>query len=262
MMISIHEWIQYLNPKVNKDLYVFGAQGQNIVPLMNNMCQMAGSLDKVNKILTLWQKRLRAGYTLDEIDAFDCSGLFMKFAIEHGLFKHDMTADGIYKSIPDIVALQKVQVGDFVFYGSMKKNEAGRKEWHADHIGYVVDSTHVIEARGSAYGVVKTLISDRPWERAKRPYWWSDIQPEPTPTPTPTLSRELKYTQPTMMSGNDVKEVQEKLNSLSYNCGKADGILGKNTEIAVKNFQKDNNLIADGIVGERTALKLGFIWKG
>lgn len=58
--------------------------------------------------------------------------------------------------------------------------------------------------------------------------------------------------------GNDlIKKVQSKLNSLGYNCGKADGIQGSKTTIAIKKFQKDKKLVADGIIGPKTLKKLG-----
>ena len=62
------------------------------------------------------------------------------------------------------------------------------------------------------------------------------------------------------MEGEDVKKVQEKLNALEFNCGSADGIFGKKTEIAVKNFQNDKNLDINrkGVVGKKTAKALGF----
>lgn len=53
-------------------------------------------------------------------------------------------------------------------------------------------------------------------------------------------------------SGNDVKTLQENLNKLGYNCGVADGQFGNNTDTQVRKFQKDNNLIVDGIVGNIT----------
>lgn len=52
--------------------------------------------------------------------------------------------------------------------------------------------------------------------------------------------------------GDDVRFVQETLNELGYNCGKADGIFGAQTLAAVKAFQEDRGLIPDGIVGEKT----------
>ena len=53
------------------------------------------------------------------------------------------------------------------------------------------------------------------------------------------------------------KEVQQKLKELGYYKGIADGILGTQSVTAIKNFQKDNGLIADGLVGGKTLAKLG-----
>lgn len=53
-------------------------------------------------------------------------------------------------------------------------------------------------------------------------------------------------------SGQEVKDLQEKLNSLGYNCGTADGIFGSKTEAAVRKFQSKHNLTPDGIFGKNT----------
>ncbi|MGB3366180.1 MAG: peptidoglycan-binding domain-containing protein [Acidaminobacteraceae bacterium] len=53
------------------------------------------------------------------------------------------------------------------------------------------------------------------------------------------------------------KAIQTKLNELGYECGKADGKIGKNTKNAIKKFQKDNSLKADGIPGTNTKKALG-----
>ena len=52
--------------------------------------------------------------------------------------------------------------------------------------------------------------------------------------------------------GEAVKEVQERLISLGYLEGPADGAFGPKTEAAVLAFQKDRGLDATGIVGEAT----------
>lgn len=75
--------------------------------------------------------------------------------------------------------------------------------------------------------------------------------PEPTPTPTPEKKK------PTIRRGSNgkyVKECQNDLISLGYDVGKtgADGKFGKNTEKAVKEFQKAKKLAVDGIVGAKT----------
>ena len=46
--------------------------------------------------------------------------------------------------------------------------------------------------------------------------------------------------------------LQEKLNSLGYNCGKVDNIFGAKTLAAVKAFQENHQLDVDGIVGMKT----------
>ena len=56
--------------------------------------------------------------------------------------------------------------------------------------------------------------------------------------------------------GDDVKQLQNRLNELGYSCGAADGIFGNATRTAVINFQRANGLAADGIVGPKTIAKL------
>ena len=57
-------------------------------------------------------------------------------------------------------------------------------------------------------------------------------------------------------SGNITRWIQNKLNSLGYNCGAADGIFGQNTKNAVIAFQRAKGLVIDGIVGPKTWSKL------
>ena len=64
-------------------------------------------------------------------------------------------------------------------------------------------------------------------------------------------SRNLKVTSP-LMYGEDIKAVQNKLNSLGFNCGTADGYYGNDTKNAVINLQNTFGITADGIVGPTT----------
>lgn len=50
-------------------------------------------------------------------------------------------------------------------------------------------------------------------------------------------------------SGDDVRELQENLNTLLYNAGEADCKFGSRTESALKDYQRDHGLKADGICG-------------
>ena len=64
-------------------------------------------------------------------------------------------------------------------------------------------------------------------------------------------NRILKLTSP-LMYGEDIKSVQNKLNSLGYNAGTADGYYGNGTRTAVIKFQTDRGLDTDGDVGPTT----------
>ncbi len=55
------------------------------------------------------------------------------------------------------------------------------------------------------------------------------------------------------MSGLDVKYVQDRLKELDYYTGASDGQYGSGTEAAVRAFQQNNGLEADGKVGAKTA---------
>lgn len=56
--------------------------------------------------------------------------------------------------------------------------------------------------------------------------------------------------------GTGVKWVQWQLNQHGYNCGKIDGICGKNTAAQIAAFQHANGLLADGICGVKTKAAL------
>ncbi len=57
-------------------------------------------------------------------------------------------------------------------------------------------------------------------------------------------------------SGVTVRQIQQRLLALGYNCGTVDGKYGKRTVAAVKNFQALNGLTPDGKVGPKTNAKL------
>ena len=77
------------------------------------------------------------------------------------------------------------------------------------------------------------------------------VKPEDPP------KEDIKVSKPTLKkgaSGSNVKELQKLLIDKGYSCGSkgADGKFGNDTLAAVKAFQKDNGLKADGVVGEST----------
>ncbi len=65
----------------------------------------------------------------------------------------------------------------------------------------------------------------------------------------------VEIVKPTLRKGNrgdNVKELQETLNRLGYDCGNADGVFGTKTKQAVEAFQRASGLAVDGVVGKNT----------
>jgi len=60
-------------------------------------------------------------------------------------------------------------------------------------------------------------------------------------------------------TGSDVRILQRRLKAKGFNPGKLDGVFGLGTEAAVLAFQRSEALLADGIVGPRTAKALALV---
>jgi N-acetylmuramoyl-L-alanine amidase len=67
--------------------------------------------------------------------------------------------------------------------------------------------------------------------------------------------RRLYLTEP-MIRGDDVRELQNRLNRLGFTCGSVDGLFGPETEEAVREFQTNAGLRIDGIVGNEVVSSL------
>lgn len=70
------------------------------------------------------------------------------------------------------------------------------------------------------------------------------------------LGDRLLYIRTPLMRGEDVAELQNRLGSLGFDAGKVDGIFGKNTLRALKDFQRNVGLPLDGICGPTTVEEL------
>lgn len=80
-----------------------------------------------------------------------------------------------------------------------------------------------------------------------------------------TFGDRMLYLRVPHFHGRDVKVLQQALNSLGFACGDVDGIFGAYTERAVRDFQHNAALPADGIVGPETASAIAglrHVWEG
>jgi len=89
------------------------------------------------------------------------------------------------------------------------------------------------------------------------------IEMHTTPTPVPTSGNIMRVTpdpnaptpEPVLRSGaqgDQVKELQARLQALGYYAGEIDGQFGGGTRSAVVAFQQQHGLSADGVVGQQT----------
>lgn len=119
------------------------------------------------------------------------------------------------------------------------------------HTGVSIGSGEEIDARGHAYGVVRRKIEDTSfthWARLNIDYEApaGSENPQPEQTTRRTLRRG--------MSGEDVRLLQLQLIALGYSLSPygADGQYGAVTQAAVRLFQQQHALAADGVVGPMT----------
>jgi len=178
----------------------------------------------------------------------DCSGLFYwAFRELGGWIHHGSNSIWDYDCRNDTKGQLKngkrtdgseIRPGSAVF---LTTDANGVKSRH--HIGIYIGSNMCIEAKGTKSGVVASGLDH-----------WDEV------AELKEVSYDGEAVRVTLRNGcrgDEVKDLQTRLILLGYSPGTADGIFGSRTEAAVKAFQADMGLKADGIVGPKTWEALG-----
>lgn len=131
-----------------------------------------------------------------------------------------------------------------------KKDSKGKRTQTLEHTGFYYNGQTV----ECSNGVQQSKTLNKKWEVWGIPACVESEEVEPMPS-NPVEEPVTKY--PTLRKGDKgdwVAILQQKLifNGYSLPHYGIDGDFGSETEKAVKQFQKDNGLKADGIVGEKT----------
>ena len=175
--------------------------------------------------------------------AVDCSGLEVAALRALGVIgpNEDYNCRSFLKKSKKI-KLNELIPGDQVY------NSTEITDKMPSHMATYVGDGLCVESRGRDYGVQRRPLSAGNWKCGGRLDWFDDD--------IPVLTRNLKYVPGNLMRGEDVKICQQQLKKKGFDPGKTDSIYGQKTEAAVKDFQKANDLIVDGIVGQKTWNKL------
>ena len=221
--------------KARQDNYVKAYEGKD--PLRQKSCKYGSKwighiVTDCSGLFAWWTKELG-----QEI-AHGSNSIYDRYCSSKGTLKNGKTAKG-----------KDLKPGAAVF----TTGDDGRH----GHIGLYIGGGKVIEANGAVEGVVESKVTEARWKAwgelkvvdyigesaDENPPWEDDVN-------KPTIRKGSK--------GSSVKEMQELLIKKGYNLGRwgADGDFGQATEAAVKAFQKDNGLTADGICGAKTWEKL------
>ncbi|HCT30779.1 MAG TPA: hypothetical protein DIW31_08595 [Bacteroidales bacterium] len=135
----INKFLDYIKSKIGCG-YVWGSQGQTLTPELLNYFKKSFGEKHYDFGTTHASKWLGN-------QCFDCSGLVVAALNELGLIKMDYTAAGLYGICKNLKKTE-LRAGDLVFCKGTSIN----------HVGVYVGNGEVIEAKGTAYGVVKSKL--------------------------------------------------------------------------------------------------------
>jgi len=180
------------------------------------------------------------------IEAYQQAGLPLK---EHGAnYTGDMYAAFRSCGFEDVTRSVDLNNGAGLRYGDVLNSHNAGKQ----HAALYAGGGNIIHARSSEGN---TQTGDQSGNEIRiQPYYgpWDHVlryaKESPAPTPPPSPRRKILKQG---MIGDDVRELQEKLNKLGYNVT-IDGIYGIKTFIAVCAFQEDHGIEVDGEAGPVT----------
>ena len=223
------DFISWLKSHIG-DMYVWGADGEMITGMDSPeqwVHKKETSVANANRAIEFMKAAAK-----NPLYAFDCSGLIVAFLLERGYIESDMSSRGLYR-ICEPIDREDLEAGDLVFRHNGER---------IHHVGVFVGDNMVIESKGRDDGVVFRDIN-----ASGKSYWnrygrLSFITDEEVPD-SPIV---VTMTDP-MMRGAEIKVLQTALNSLGYDCGKADGIAGKKTIAAIARFVEAHDVDGEDV---------------
>ena len=173
--IKKYDLAQCALSQVGKWCYVWGGNGQDMTAMTAEdrekwICRREGSDENRQRVRKLFAQLVENG--VSTIRGGDCSGFVFRCMQTLGVWKSDMTANGMYRKT-ERVSVEYLQPGDLAF--SVRNGKA-------THVGVYVGDGNFVHCKGRDVGVVL--------EKSKANYWQAygvikEFKEEPTPTPEP-----------------------------------------------------------------------------
>lgn len=162
MSKNLDEFISYLEKQIGQP-YLWGGQHTKLTP--ENYISVIedretdGSYDDgtsyVDAVIEFCEEKFDEGKTV--LFAYDCSGLGAYWLQNvKQIIPHDANANSQMYMCSQLDTPEPPEKGWWVF-----RTDSNGK---AVHVGYMVDNTHLIEAKGRKYGVVKTEWKEGDWD--------------------------------------------------------------------------------------------------
>lgn len=157
MKANVNEFIDYLITQVGQP-YLWGAQHTRLTPdnYVSVINRRESKITNRAKVKAFCKKKFKSGAM--ELFASDCSGLGMFFLQNlKKIYSYDMSANSM---LGECKIVNEPKRGYWLFR---------LKNGKAVHIGYMISDTELIEAKGSAYGVVRHSYAKKDWHRIGKP---------------------------------------------------------------------------------------------
>ena len=188
---TVSAFIAYLKEQVGQP-YLWGGQHTKLTPenyeriIERKEAGRGGYKDGksyAQAAMDFCKKKFEAGAKV--LYAYDCSGLGCYWLYNLArLYKCDVNANTMMGRC--LLQEEPPKRGWWVFRLS------GRR---ASHIGYMIDDSYLIEAKGRKYGVVKTRFREKDWACWGIPKVFEQeltAAPEPEPAPAPVLGQQVE----------------------------------------------------------------------
>lgn len=259
-LLKLDLFVSFLGERADrKDGYIMGAVGQD--PKTLHEWYFNQYKDRTQYSAKQEAQALKWKETAERV--WDCQGLADGYVTEQLGQKINVRARNNYASWCGVKGEGKIPNERRVPGAAVFMDNGS----YVHHVGYLEKPVlpgvwsgdwWVVEAQGVMYGVVRTKLSERKWNKwgwMTKYFDYSEYEAKDG------SDRPQEYGQRYLRRGSvgeDVAALQADLIALGYDVGKwgADGEFGKATEGALEAFQLHNGLEADGVAGPETYGKL------